>query len=129
MRKWSLTRGGRLWEQSRKSPKLYQSTNKKYLYKLKLLTLFTVNFRYYGHPASENFYRCLTETISCYDGLSLLRTLTRGPESVRYKGSGLYLVKIRQLDKACAITVNLSCVTAYFGNLKREFRWEHCSFF
>ena len=32
-------------------------------------------------------YRCLTEINSSYYGLSLMRTLTQGPHSVRYKGS------------------------------------------
>ena len=32
-------------------------------------------------------YRCLSEINSCYYGLSLLRTLTQGPESVLKKGS------------------------------------------
>ena len=51
--------------------------------------------RYYGHTTntdgckspSENFFESLTETISRYYGLSLLRTPTRGPESVRNNGS------------------------------------------
>ena len=51
--------------------------------------------RYYGHPVntdsckipSEICYRRLTETISRYYGLSLLRTQIRGPESVRNNGS------------------------------------------
>ena len=37
-------------------------------------------------PAKIN-YRCLTEMNSCYYGLSLIRTLTCGPESVCNKGS------------------------------------------
>ena len=39
-------------------------------------------------PAKIN-YRHLTEINSCYYGLSLLRTLTCGPEGVRNKGSWL----------------------------------------
>ena len=37
-------------------------------------------------PAKTN-YRCLTEINSRYYELSLMRTLTRGPHSVRHKGS------------------------------------------
>ena len=37
-------------------------------------------------PAKTN-YRRLTEINTCYYGLSLIRTLPRGPYSVRYKGS------------------------------------------
>jgi len=37
-------------------------------------------------PAKTN-YRHLTEINSCYYGLSLMRTLTQGPYSVRNKGS------------------------------------------
>ena len=37
-------------------------------------------------------YRRLTEINSRYYGLSLMRTLTRGPYSVRYKGSWLYIL-------------------------------------
>ena len=37
-----------------------------------------------------NYYRRLTEINSRYYGLSLMRTLPRGPYSVRYKGSLLY---------------------------------------
>ena len=40
-------------------------------------------------PAKIN-YRRLTEINSRYYGLSLMRTLTRGPHSVRNKGSWLY---------------------------------------
>ena len=57
-----------------------------------------------GHPAisdtpiirtaakspAKTCYRCLTEINSRYYGHSLMRTLTRGPHSVRYKGSWLY---------------------------------------
>ena len=32
-------------------------------------------------------YRCLTEINSCYYGLSLLKTVTQGPEGVHNKGS------------------------------------------
>ena len=39
-------------------------------------------------------YICLTEIISRYYGLSLVRTLTRGPYGVRNKGSWLYLLII-----------------------------------
>ena len=35
-------------------------------------------------------YWCLTEINSYHDGLSLMRTLTQGPRSVRCKGSWLY---------------------------------------
>ena len=37
-------------------------------------------------------YRRLTEIKSRYYGLSLMRTLTRGPYGVRYKGSWLYML-------------------------------------
>ena len=36
---------------------------------------------------TKTYYRRLTETNSRYYGLSLMRTLTRGPYSVRFKGS------------------------------------------
>ena len=42
-------------------------------------------------------YRQLTEINSCYYGLSVMRTLTRGPNSVRHKGSWLYSEKITPL--------------------------------
>ena len=41
-------------------------------------------------PANIN-YRRLTERVSHYDRVSLLTTLTRGPEGVRNKGNCLYL--------------------------------------
>ena len=55
--------------------------------------------RYYRHTANTDgckipirkFLERLTETISRYYGLSLLRTPTRGPESVRNNRSWLYL--------------------------------------
>ena len=44
-----------------------------------------------GCPQGESWlYRRLTEINSRYYGLSLMRTPTRGPYSVRYKGSWLY---------------------------------------
>ena len=57
-------------------------------------------------------YRRLTEINSRYYGLSLMRTLTRGPNSVRYKGSWLYLEWNHSLIELCpnkqtkAFTVN-----------------------
>ena len=49
-------------------------------------------------------YRRLIEINSCYHGLSLMRTLTRGPYGVRYKESELYVnqQKITETkDKSC----------------------------
>ena len=57
--------------------------------------------RYNGHPEirltaksqAKINYRRLTEMNSRYYGLSLMRTLTRGPNGVCNKGSKLYLPK------------------------------------
>ena len=48
----------------------------------------TVDSRLVGTPKTS--YRCLTEINSRYYGLSLMRTLTQGPYSVRFKGSWLH---------------------------------------
>ena len=61
-----------------------------------ILALWTPHYN--GYPPKRTVakyrskinYRCLTETHSRYYGLSLMRTLTRGPYSVRWKRCWLY---------------------------------------
>ena len=63
------------------------------------ISLNTVNSRLEDTPIIQTAeYRRLTEINSRYYGLSFLRTLTRGPESVRNRGSSLFTQTLFRLD-------------------------------
>ena len=59
-------------------------------------------------PAKTN-YRRFTEINSRYYGHSLMRTLTRGPHSVRNKGSWLYLVLRTEKKGRCKLDGSVIC--------------------
>ena len=61
-------------------------------------------------------FHFLIEINLCYYGLSLMRTLTRGPYSVRFKGSWLFFVGIRAY-----VTIHLSR-KAYDQEFNKEIR-------
>ena len=62
-------------------------------------------------------YRHLTEIKSCCYELSLMRTLTQGPHSVRSKGSSLYVARpdLSQVSESC---MNLSENRVFFSFTK-----------
>ena len=84
---------------------------------------FTPQTRTAAKLPSVNFYRRLTETISRYYGLSLLRTLTRVPDNIRNNGSCLYLFSDQNVGFSVPkLTVTLcSCIVLKIEVTKASF--------
>ena len=61
-------------------------------------------------PAKTN-YRRLTEINFRYNGLSLMRTLPRGPSSVRYKGS--WLERVQRSNRSATLSPSLQYTYVY----------------
>ena len=70
-----------------------------------------------SHFTIRYYFIFLTEINSRYYGLSLVKTLTRGPYTVRFKGSWLFFVGIRAY-----VTIHLSR-KAYDQEFNKEIRY------